>query len=149
MSAQHLADDELDCVLCGEALPAEREAHLQSCVACRRRRDAFLGVVAEAASEDPDETTRARVREAALTAWQARPAVHWWRWAAAAAAVVGLGVLPLVRNHRVDTRPINAETVLAEVDAALARDPLAVFASTDLVEAIAPVDDTTGEGSNS
>ncbi len=149
MSIQHLADDELDLVLCGEPLPAEREAHLHDCIACRRRRDAFLAVVADARAEDPDETTRARVREAALAAWQGRPVVHWWRWAAAAAAVAVLALLPLLRSHTVPTQTINTEAVMAEVDAALARDPLAAFASEDVVDEIAPVGESTGEGSNS
>lgn len=149
MSTRHLTDDELDLVLCGEPLPAGREAHLHDCIACRRRRDAFLAAVAEARAEDPDDATRARVREAALATWKGRRVVHWWRWAAAVAAVVVLGLLPLLRNGTVPTQTINTEAVMAEVDAALARDPLAAFASEDVVDEIAPVRESAGEGSNS
>ncbi|HPW54224.1 MAG: hypothetical protein KA072_00620 [Thermoanaerobaculaceae bacterium] len=149
MSVRHLADDELDLVLGGEPLAAEREAHLRDCIVCRRRRDAFLGVVAEARAEDPDEATRARVREAALAAWQSRPVVHWWRWAAAAVAVAVLGLVPLLHNRTVPLQIIDTEAVMAEVDAALARDPLAAFASEDVVDEIVPVGESTGEGSAS
>lgn len=149
MTMRHLTDDELDLVLCGEPLPAEREAHLHDCIACRRRRDAFLEVVAEARREDPDEATRTRVREAALAAWQARRTIHLWRWVAAAAAVVVLGVLPLLRHGRLEVPSIDTELVMAEVDAALARDPLAAFASEDVAVEIAPVEESTGEGSTS
>ena len=69
MSIEHLTDDELDLALVGEELPAPAAAHLSSCLVCRRRRDSFLAAVDGALGEDPDEATRTRIREQALSAW--------------------------------------------------------------------------------
>ena len=149
MSIRHLTDDELDTVLCGEPLPDEQEAHLHDCLVCRRRRDAFLATVEADLEDDPDEATRLRIREQALARWQGRPAIHWWRWAAAAAAVVLLALVPVLRGLESRVPAINTETVMAEVDRALAQDPLASLASEDVVNELMPVADSTGEGSNS
>ena len=100
MTIRHLRDDELDLALAGETLPAEAAEHLAACLVCRRRRDAFLAAVDGARGADPDEATRRRVREGALAAWGGtRRRRHWVRWVAAAAAVVVLGLLPLLRGH--------------------------------------------------
>lgn len=149
MSIQHLTDDELNTVLCGEPLPAGREAHLHDCLVCRRRRDAFLEVVEADLADDPDEATLAAIRERALAGWLGRPVIHWWRWAAAAAAVVLLALVPVLRALRPAVPAINPEAVMAEVDRALAQDPLASLASEDVVNELMPVAETTGEGSNS
>ena len=61
MSIQHLTDDELDTVLCGEPLPAGQEAHLHDCLVCRRRRDAFLAAVEANREADPDDERVSRV----------------------------------------------------------------------------------------
>lgn len=149
MSIQHLNDDELETVLCGEPLPTVREAHLHDCLVCRRRRDVFLEVVEADLADDPDEATLAAIRERALARWQGRPVIHWWRWAAAAAAVVLLALVPVLRALRPAVPAINPEAVMAEVDRALAQDPLASLASEDVVNELMPVAETTGEGSNS
>jgi predicted anti-sigma-YlaC factor YlaD len=149
MSIRHLTDDELDIMLCGEPLPAGQEAHLHGCLVCRRRRDAFLAVVEADLEDDPDEATLAGIREQALARWQGRKVIHWWRWAAAAAAVVLLALLPVLRGSRPAVPAFNPETVMAEVDRALAEDPLVALASEDVVNELMPVAETTGEGSNS
>lgn len=148
MSIRHLTDEELDLVLCGETLDPEQAAHLRDCVACRRRRDGFLEAMEGACGADPDEASRARVREAALAGWQSKPTVHWWRWMAAAAVVV-LALGTLVFRQQPAPMVVDTEAVMAEVDEALARDPLAALASDEMVSVLIPVVRTTGEGSQS
>ncbi len=143
MTIEHLRDEELDLALAGETLPAEAAQHLASCVACRRRRDAFLAAV-EAAGAEPAEATRRRVREGALAAWGGSSRRHWLRWAAAAAVVV-LALLPLLR--RAPAPKLNPDAVLVQVDAILAQDPLAAVAPEDVVNTVAPIPATGGEGS--
>lgn len=147
MTIRHLRDDELDLALAGQTLPADVAEHLASCLVCRRRRDAFLAAVDEAGGTDPDEAARRRVRDGALAAWGGvSRRRHWVRWVAAAAAVVVLGLLPLLRGHI--ARPkLNADAVLVEVDAVLAQDPLSAVAPEDVVNAVAPAPVEAGEGS--
>ncbi|HNX49855.1 MAG TPA: hypothetical protein PKL08_06815, partial [Thermoanaerobaculaceae bacterium] len=143
-------DDELDAVLCGESLPPEQDEHLRGCVTCRRRRDAFLSAVEADVADDPDEATLAGIRDQALTRWQGRPVIHWWRWAAAAAAVLLLALLPVLRGLQSPQAPaINPDTVMADVDRALAQDPLAALVSEDVVDELMPVAAATGEGNQS
>ena len=99
MSIPHLNDDELNLAVLGEDLPPEAAEHLAGCLVCVRRRDAFLTTVEMARGTDPDEATRARVRERALAAWGAPNRRHWVRWLAAAAAVLVLSLLPLRLNR--------------------------------------------------
>ena len=148
MNIRHLTDGELDLALIGEELPAEAAAHLSSCLVCRRRRDSFLAAVAGALGEDPDEATRARVREQALSAWggaSRRP--HWVRWLTAAAAVVVLSVLPLLHGGLTSRPKIDADAVLTEVDDVLSRDPLSAAASEEVIEAVVPAPVADEEGS--
>ncbi|MBZ5589329.1 MAG: hypothetical protein LAO05_12275 [Acidobacteriia bacterium] len=148
MSIEHLTDDEVDLALIGEEVPAGAAAHLASCLVCRRRRDSFLAAVNGACGEDPDETTRARIRERALSAWSGagrRP--HWVRWVAAAAAVVVLSLLPLLRSELVSRPKIDTDAVLTEVDDVLSRDPLSAAAPEEVVEAVVPAPEADGEGS--
>ena len=146
MTISHLRDDELDRALAGDELPAGVAEHLASCLVCRRRRDAFLATV-EASGAEPDEATRRRVREGALDAWGGtRRRRHWVRWVAAAAAVVVLGLVPLLRSHTA-TPKLNTDAVLVQVDAILAQDPLAAVAPEDVVNTVAPIPATGDEGS--
>jgi hypothetical protein len=69
------------------------------------------------------------------------------RWLAAAAAVVVLSLLPLVRSEFVSRPEFNTDAVLTEVDDILSRDPLSAVASEEVVEAIVPAPDVDGEGS--
>ena len=150
MSIPHLNEDEMNRAVLGEELPAAAAEHLASCLACRRRRDGFLSLVEPAAGDDPDAATRARVRERALTEWGGKvPARHWLRWTAAAAAVIVLGVLPLLRSRTPEPVPFNADSVLTEVNQVLDRDPLAAVASEDLVNTVVPVAHEAGERSAS
>ena len=147
MTIKHLRDDELDLALTGEALPADVAEHLASCLVCRRRRDGFLAAVDGARGADPDEAARRRVREGALAAWGGTSRRrHWARWVAAAAAVVVLGLLPLLRGHTA-TPKLNTDAVLVEVDAVLAQDPLSAVASEDVVNTVVPAPVEAGEGS--
>ena len=138
MSISHLNDTELDTLLAGEALPAERVEHANACVVCRRRRDAFLHVVELAAGEDPSAATRSRLRDGALGAWGAPVRRVWWRWVAAAAAVTVLGLLPLLWRAATPRPHVDTDTVLEEVDRILAEDPLAALASRDVLEEVVP-----------
>ena len=147
MTITHLTDEELDLALIGADLPADAAAHLASCVACRRRRDAFLSAVEGGRGADPDEAARERVRERALEAWSGvRAPRRWKRWLAAAAAVVLLGLLPVLRSELAGRPKVDTEAVLVEVDDVLARDPLAAVAPAEVVEAVAPVPDLGDEG---
>jgi hypothetical protein len=148
MSIEHLTDDELDLALVGEELPAPAAAHLSSCLVCRRRRDSFLAAVDGALGEDPDEATRTRIREQALSAWSGGSRKsHLVQWLAAAAAVVVLSLLPLLGSNFVSRPKINTDAVLTEVDDVLSRDPLSAAASEEVVEAVVPAPDVDGEGS--
>jgi len=140
VNMHHLNDDELNLAILGEQLPARAADHLGSCVACRRRRDAFLSLVAQAGGDDPDQATRTRVRERALAAWSgSRVTYHWVRWAAAAAAVIVLAVLPLLHSHTPAPAKFNAEAVLTEVNQMLDRDPLSAVVSEEVVDTVVPV----------
>jgi hypothetical protein len=145
MSISHLDSDELDRVLSGHELAPERNAHLQACVACRRRRDAFLAVVAEAAGAE-DGAALDRARGAALAAWAGPHGRHLWRWLVAAAAVLVLGLLPLLRHQGSVAPAIDADAVLQDVDRVLARDPLASLASEDVLRAVVPTGQESEEG---
>ncbi len=148
MRIEHLTDGELDRALGGEELPEAAAEHLDSCIACRLRRDAFTAAVTGLDGPDPDEATRARVRERALAAWSGaarRP--HWVRWLAAAAALVVLALLPLLRSELAGRPKINTDAVLTEVDDVLARDPLDAAASREVVEAVVPAPAGGEEGS--
>lgn len=147
MSIPHLSDDELNLALLGEDLPEETAVHLAECLVCRKRRDTFLAVVQEARGADPDEVTRARVREAALTAWGAPSRRHWMRWTGAAAAVLLLCLLPVLFHRTAAPPAVNAEAVLLEVDQVLDRDPLSAMASEEVVDTVVPVSYENGERS--
>jgi hypothetical protein len=148
MTAWHLNDEEFDRLLAGEELAAGRAEHLHDCLACRRRRDGLLSVIEDAAAGDPDDVARARVRQAALGAWS-RPVrtFHRW-WLAAAAALLVVLLLPV--THRVrQPAAIDPVAVMEEVDTILARDPLTVLASEEVVEAVTSVQAQATEGSTS
>lgn len=150
MNIRHLEDHELDAALAGEALPTAAAEHLAGCVACRRRRDAFLHAVAGAVGEDPGSAVRTRVREAVLAGWrQDQPTHHWRRYALGLAAAIVLAILPLLLRHEAPVAAINADTVLSEVDETLARDPLAAFASEAMVNELVPAGHDGTEGSRS
>lgn len=148
MNIEHLTDDELDRVLCGEGLDRDRAVHLAGCVACRRRRDAFTAAVGEARGEDPGARELNAARAAALAAWEA-PATHSrnWRWIAAAAVLLLALVLPTWLGQRpTTTAGFDADAVLSEVDAVLERDPLTVVASEAVVDVVAPLDESSWQG---
>ena len=147
MSIPHLNDDELNLAVLGEDLPPEAAEHLAGCLVCLRRRDAFLAIVEMARGADPDEATRARVRERALAAWGATSSRHWVRWLAAAAAVIVLSLLPLLRGRAPAPPVINADAVLVEVEKVLDRDPLSAVAAEEIVDTVVPVSYESGERS--
>ena len=146
MNAQHLTEDELDDLLCGEDLPRSRAEHIQGCLVCRRRRDEFLAVVDEAAGENPDEDARTRVRQAALVQWGGRTAYHRSWWLAAAAAVLVAVIVPLAYQEQAPRAAVDPDVVLQQVDEVLSRDPLAVVASEDIVETVVPSTVGTANG---
>jgi hypothetical protein len=135
MSTEHLTAEELDLVLVGEELPAERASHLGGCLACRRRRDQIMAAITGACQPDPDDEVRARARTAALAALgHGRRRVRWWLAAAAAlllTALVAVFLAPRPRGPAFD-----ADAILLEVDEVLARDPLTAFADEDVVEVV-------------
>lgn len=149
MSTRHLSDDELDRLLIGEELAPEQTEHVNGCLACRRRRDGLLAVIEDASGTDPGDEARERVREAALSAW-GRPVLRFHRWwlAAAAALLVAL-LLPLTHRSRQPRVAFDPEAVMEEVDTILARDPLTVLASEEVVEAVTSVQEQATEGSTS
>jgi hypothetical protein len=142
---RHLTEDELDALLCGEDLAGERADYLQECLVCRRRRDALLAAFEGAAGEDPEVPTRDRVRVAALTEWRGRStaARHWWL---AAAAVLLAVALPFAIQRAPSPAGVDADAVLRQVDEVLARDPLAVMASEDVLETVVPAQAATTPG---
>jgi len=147
MSITHLSDDELNLAVLGEELSPEAAEHLAGCLVCVRRRDSFLTTVETARGTDPDEATRARVRERALAAWGAPNRGHWVRWLAAAAAVLVLSLLPLRLHRTAPPLAINADAVMVEVEQMLDRDPLSAVAAEEIVDAVVPVSAESGERS--
>jgi hypothetical protein len=147
MSIPHLNDEELNLAVIGEELPPEATEHMAGCLECRRRRDGFLALVEQARGADPDVATRAQVRERALVAWGAPSQRHWVRWLAAAAAVIVLSLLPLLRGRAPQSPAINSEAVMVEVDQLLERDPLSAMASEEVVDTVVPVSHESGERS--
>jgi hypothetical protein len=149
MSIGHLNDEEFDRLLAGEQLAGDRLEHLRDCLSCRRRRDGAMAVIEDAAADDPGDDARGRAREAALAAW-GRPVRRFHRWwlAAAAALLVAL-LLPLTHRSRQQQAGFDPETVMQEVDAILARDPLTVLASEEVVEAVTTAPGQATEGSTS
>jgi len=141
MSTSHLTTDELDLVLLGEGLAAERAMHLGACLACRRRRDALAAAIHDAGSADPDLAVRERVRAAALAA-AGRRARRPRRWLAAAAALLVAVLAVLFLAQRPRGAALDTDAILLEVDEVLARDPLTAFADEDVVEVV--VADGTG-----
>jgi hypothetical protein len=147
MTSWHLTDEELDRLLVGDGLQPERAAHVEQCVPCRRRWRGFLAVVETARGDDPSEETREGIRRAALESWAgSRPRPQrWWLAAAAAALLVVLG--PLAYRSIAPRSVVNAEAILEEVDAVLARDPLTAVAPEELVEVVTPAVEVSGERS--
>lgn len=144
MNGRHLSSHDLDRVLTDpEMLEPELGAHLESCVVCRRRRDEFLRTVEVARGPEPDEEAMARARDGALADWQGgarRPrAGRRARFLAAAAALlVAVAALVLLRGDVAEQPEVNAEAVLQQVDEMLARDPLSAFVSEDVVDVVIP-----------
>ncbi len=135
MSQEHLSSQEVDLVLLGEELAAERARHLASCVACRRRRDDLADAIAGAREADPSEAARARARAAALAAApRQRTTLRWWLAAAAALVLVVLAAVFVAPT--LQPRPVDTDAVLLEVDEVLARDPLAAMADENVVEVV-------------
>ena len=135
MSTVHLTSEELDLLLLGEGLPADRAMHLGSCLVCRRRRDRIAAAISGAAPPDPDAAVLERVRAAALAAaGHGRRRARWWLAAAAALLLTALAAVFLAPRPR----PVAFDTdaILLEVDEVLARDPLAAFADEDVVEVV-------------
>ena len=148
MTGWHLNDEEFDLLLAGGELSAGRVEHLRGCLACRRRRDGLRSVIEDAAAGDPADEVRGRVREAALAAW-GRPERRFHRWWLAAAAALLIALL-LPVTHRVRRQAaIDPVAVMEEVDTILARDPLTVLASEEVVEAVTSVQAQATEGSTS
>ena len=147
MSIPHLNDEELNLAVLGEELPLEAAEHLAGCLVCVRRRDSFLTTVEMARGTDPDEATRARVRERALAAWGAPNRGHWVRWLAAAAAVLVLSLLPSRLHRTAPPLAINADAVMVEVEQMLDRDPLSAVAAEEIVDTVVPVSAESGERS--
>jgi len=147
MTSWHLTDEELDRLLVGDDLQPARAAHVEQCVPCRRRWRGFLAVVEAARGEDPSEETREAIRRAALESWAgSRPRPQRW-WLAAAAAVVLAVLAPVAYRSIAPQRLVNAEAILEEVDAVLARDPLTAVAPEELVEVVSPTVDVSPERS--
>jgi len=148
MSIDHLTDEELDRVLCGEGLESDRAVHLAGCVACRRRRDAFTGAVTAARLEAGDGADLEAARRAALDAWEGeRRRPQSWRWLAAAAVLLLALVVPnWLGRSAPAVAAFDADAVLSEVDAVLDRDPLTVVASEAVVDVVIPVAGSEMEG---
>ena len=144
MSTAHLTSEELDLVMLGEDLPADRAMHLGGCLACRRRRDDLVAAISGARVADPDEDVRARTRNAALAEGGHRHARPRW-WLAAAAALLLTAFAAVFLATRPQPVAVDTEAILLEVDEVLARDPLAAFADEDVVE-IVVADGATATG---
>lgn len=149
MRTTHLTDGELDALLAGDELPVELTDHLESCLACRTRRERFFTTVVvarEAGVPRPAEgTTAAR----AVERWQRREGrgvSPLWRLAAGVVLALALFVL-WDRTPREEPSAFDPDAVLAEVDETLARDPMESVLSEELVEWILTSAEPANEGS--
>jgi hypothetical protein len=135
MSTEHLTAEEIDLLVVGDGLPAERAVHLGSCLVCRRRHAALTAAFSGAALPDPRPENLERVREAALASLG-----HGRRrargWLAAAAALLLTAVAAVFLAPRSQAPAFDTDAVLMEVDEVLLRDPLAAFADEAVVEAV-------------
>lgn len=132
MTTPHLTDGELDALLAGEPLAGERAVHARDCAACARRHDAFLAAVHGAGSRAGSEEAAGRAVAAALSRWRRDAPSWWWSLPAAAALVVAAGLGTWLQP--VSPPPLDQGAVLAEVDALLAQDPVALVAAEDLLD---------------
>jgi hypothetical protein len=138
MSTNHLTDDELDLAITGESMSTEVERHLGECLVCRRRRDSFLAALRGAAGEDPGILERETIRAGAVAGWARQSPLSRWWWLAAAAVILLAFLIPVHHAPQPATANINPDAVLRDVDTVLARDPLAAFASENVVETVLP-----------
>lgn len=132
MSTSHLIEEELDLLLAGEELSSERMAHVLDCAACRARRENVLRAVAGAGAVIAPPETADRVLAAALGRW--RPAGPAWWWSLPAAAVLVLAVGLGVWSRPAPEPALDSVAILAEVDALLAQDPVALVVSEALLD---------------
>ncbi len=132
----HLDENELTTVAAGGTLSADRQAHLETCLKCRREVDRFLEAV-EARKraldlEEPDWNDQMD-RVLGAIAEQEAPVVgirrRWVRPLLAAAATVMLMVGTGVVVHRTGVGPqptpvpdLRIDEILAETDSLLADD---------------------------
>lgn len=149
MNGRHLTDEELDLLLSGDRLSREAEKHVSECLLCRHRQSSFLGAVAAAREPSPDERALEVARSAALSRWTDERPTHRWRWLAVAAVLFLIVLVPVIRRSSPPAASANAEALLQEIDAVLARDPLTAMAPAELVEAVIPSVEAPTEGSAS
>jgi hypothetical protein len=135
MSTEHLTAEEVDLLVIGEGLAADRVVHLGACLVCRRRHAQLAAALTGAALPDPGAASRERVREAALASLgHERRRVRGWL--AAAAALLLTAVAAVFLAPRSQAPVFDTDAVLMEVDEVLSRDPLAAFADEAVVEAV-------------
>jgi len=142
--SMHLKDNELATAVAGLELELEQQAHLRSCLECRREVQRLQELVAERRdaieASAPDWPAQRQQIMARLPAAAVVP-IRRHRWlrplvAMAAAVVVAVGVTMIV-GDQARGPDVDLEQILAEVDATLDSDeipgfaPLVAFAEFD------------------
>ena len=133
MNTPHCSEAELDALAAGEPLDHAAGEHVRGCTQCRDRLEFFAGAVGAAGAAASPEKVARQVLADAMDRWR-RPGARAW-WAAAALVLValaaGVWLRPAPRGR------VDPAGVLAEVDAVLAQDPVALVASEDLLALLA------------
>jgi|GEM_PF-2069461 len=134
MKGEHLTPEQWAALLAGEG-NAEVSSHVSSCASCRQELTAWREGLAELGRWEPDPWSRTRIREAALDrAFGARRRVWWWAMLPATAGV--LAALTLWPSRPAPVAEAELDAVLSQVEATLARDPLATFAGPEVLEVV-------------
>ena len=132
MSTSHLVDEELELLLAGEELPPDRMAHAADCAECRSRQERFTLAVAGAATRSASRESADRALTSALDRWHGAGPAWWWSLPAAAVLVLAVGLGVWLRPA--PEPALDPVAVLADVDALLAQDPVALVVSEDLLD---------------
>jgi len=142
---RHVTDHELSEVVAGLEIDPRVEEHLASCVACRRRVEELVEILAlrraGLEAEAPDWEAQRRRILAQIESPQAVVVplrrTRWWRpvLAAAAALVAAVGLwLGVARRQPAQVvRTLPVERILSEVDATLADNQVPGFEALDSI----------------
>lgn len=131
MSGMHVDERQLLSLL-SEEEDGEAQQHLASCQLCQKELASWRQLQAEAKGWQPGSLRRFWVRQKVMLRWA--PAL-WWRLALPLATAM-LAVVVLLPHRAAQVADV--DTVLEQVDATLAADPLSAVADVEVVRVVIP-----------